>query len=442
MKNRKKLVSLLAGIMAAVMLLTLLVSLLPTRASAASSGEIRKQINALKEKRQEMQDEIAQLEEQYEANSDEIGEMVNRKNLLDQEIGLLQNQLDNLNAQISAFSVLIADKQDELDHAQERYETMNAEYKARIRAMEEEGSLSYWEVLFKATSFSNLLDRLNMVEEIAASDRRRMQELYEASQAVDVAREELNTEKLELDSARESLEETAREMDGKRKEADSLLKALLDKAEEIQELKLQLEEEDQDLLDSIAQKEQEYNEARHAEWIAYMATYTTVPPETTIPADNTGGNTGGNAGDPSGDNTGSTGGNTVSGESWLRPCSYNAVSSPYGMREAPVAGASRFHQGIDLRTPVGTPVYASRTGVVTVATYSDSAGYYVLINHGDGFSSVYMHLNSFSVSAGQAVSAGQLIGYSGATGRVSGAHLHFGILYDGAYLNPASYVSF
>lgn len=438
MKNRKKLIGILAGVMAAVMVLTLLLSLLPTRVSAASSSEIRKQINSLKEQHKENQSQLEDLKADYEANSDEIAEMVNRKNLIDQEIGLLHAQMDNLNEQISAYSVLIADKQDELDHAQDRYETMNAEYKSRIRAMEEDGSLSYWEVLFNATSFSNLLDRLSMVEEIAASDRRRMQELSDAADQVDLAREELANEKLELDGAREELEATQTELDGKRAEADELLKQLLDKADEIQGLKEQLETEDQDLLDTIAQKEQEYNEARHAEWLAYMATYTTVPPETTSSGDQTGGNTGdsGNSGD-----SGNTGGNTGS-STWLRPCSYNQVSSPYGLREAPTAGASTFHQGIDLRTPVGTSVYASRTGVVTVASYSDSAGHYVLINHGDGFSSIYMHLSSYSVSPGQAVSAGQQIALSGASGRVTGAHLHFGILYNGAYVNPASYISF
>ena len=118
------------------------------------------------------------------------------------------------------------------------------------------------------------------------------------------------------------------------------------------------------------------------------------------------------------------------------------VSSPFGNREAPTAGASSNHQGIDLAAPEGTPIYASRTGVVTAATYSKSAGYYVSINHGDGYSSIYMHMTKFVVSKGAAVSAGQLIGYVGSTGISTGPHLHFGISYNGAYVNPANYVNF
>ena len=115
--------------------------------------------------------------------------------MIDQEIGLLSAQIININEQITAFGVLIADKQDELDNAEERYEELNEKNKERIRTMEEDGSVSYWEVLFKANSFSDLLDRLNMVEEIAASDQRRLKELSEAKENVAVAKEELALEK-------------------------------------------------------------------------------------------------------------------------------------------------------------------------------------------------------------------------------------------------------
>ena len=140
MKNRKKLVSLLAGIMAGIMLLTLILSLIPTRAYAASSSEIRKQINSLKDQKTELQSQIKDLKAQYESNKDDISDIVTKKNLIDQEIGNLHAQVDNINEQITAYGVLIADKQDELDNAQEHYDTLNEEYKVRIRTMEEEGT--------------------------------------------------------------------------------------------------------------------------------------------------------------------------------------------------------------------------------------------------------------------------------------------------------------
>lgn len=425
MKNRKKMVKLLAGIMAAIMLITLIFSLIPTRAFAASSSEIRKQINGLKDQKAELQKDIKDLQAQYDANEGDIEDIVTKKNVIDQEIGNLHAQIININEQITAYGVLIADKQDELDNAQEHYDTLNEEYKVRVRTMEEEGSLTYWEVLFKANNFSDLLDRLNMVEEIAASDNRRLQELDEATKAVEVAQSELATEKADLETTKQELNETQAELDDKRAEADEVIKELVAKGEEIQGLKDKLEEEDQDLLSQIASMEKEYNTAKHQEWLAYMATYTTVPPATAAPS---GGNTNGTS-TPS------------SGGSWLRPCSYVYMSSPFGFRQSPTTGASTYHQGVDLAAPAGTPIYASRSGVVTSATYSNSAGYYVTINHGDGFSSIYMHMTNYVVGAGAAVSAGQLIGYVGSTGISTGNHLHFGIAYNGAYVNPCAYVS-
>lgn len=428
MNKRKKFVSILAGVMAAVMLLTLVLGIIPVRAHALSSSQIRQQINGLQREKSKIRSQIADLKKQYEKNNDEIKDIVTKKNVIDQEIGLLHTEVNNINEQISAFSLLIADKQDELDHAEERYEAMNTDYKDRIRAMEEDGSLSYWEVLFKATSFSNLLDRLNMVDEIAASDRRRLKELGEAADAVAEAKEDLAEEKAELEVTKEELNATQAELDEKREEADAIIKELIAKGEEIEGLKEELEGEDQVLLEQIAAMEKEYTAAKAAEYAAYMATYTTVPPAT--------------AAGGSGSTDSSSGSTPVGSSNWLRPCSYVKVTSPFGLRKSPTAGASTYHQGIDLGGSAGSPIYASRTGRVTTATYSSSAGYYVTINHGDGFSSIYMHMTNFVVSAGQAVSAGQVIGYMGSTGISTGVHLHFGIAVNGAYVNPAGYLSF
>ena len=434
MNNRKRLVSIFAGIMAAVMLLTLIIGLLPTRASAASSSEIRKQINELKAQKKEIEEQIKQVQDDYEKNKDDIADIVARKNVIDQEIGLLSAQIININEQISAFNTLIADKQEELDGAQDRFDLLSQENKVRIRTMEEEGSLSYWEVLFKANDFSDLLDRLNMVEEIAASDQRRLEELNQAALAVEEAQSQLEVEKAELQLTKNELDETQAQLDEKKKEADALLLELLARADELKALEAEYSEKEAEFLKEIAAKEQEYNEAKLAEWLAYMATYTTVPPETAAPSE--GGNTNGSSGTNSGNNSGSG-----ASSGWLVPCSYVKLTSPFGNRTSPTAGASSYHQGVDLAAPQGTPVYASRAGRVTVAGYGSAAGYYVTINHLDGFSSIYMHLNNYVVSSGQTVSAGQLIGYVGRSGVATGYHLHFGISYNGAYVNPASYVN-
>ena len=430
MKNRKKLVSILAGIMAAVMLLTLVLGLLPTPAHAASSSEIRKQINHLKEEKEEIQGKIKEVQAQFKENENEIANIIAKKSIIDQEIQLLTTQLDNMNEQLAAYNILIADKQDELDHAEERYGELSEENKLRIRTMEEEGELSYWEVLFKANSFSDLLDRLNIVEEIAASDTRRLKELSEAADKVETAQTELVDEKAEMEEAKKELDATQEELDNKRDEADALIQELLTKADDLEALEAEFEKQKEDFLTQIAQKETEYSEAKQREWEAYMATY--VPP--------TQAGTSGGGGGTSGGNTGGGTVGTGGGGGWVRPCSYTSITSPFGYRNAPTSGASSYHQGVDLDTGTNWPVVAAKAGTVVFAGYSGAAGNYVKIDHRDGFTSIYMHLNSYCVSVGQNVSAGQNIGKTGATGVATGDHLHFGITLNGVYVNPCSYV--
>ena len=443
MKNRKKFISILAGIMAAVMLLSLIFSLIPA-ARAASSSEIKNQINALKDKRTELQAKKSEIQAQIEANDDEIAKIVAEKNVIDQEIGILYAEIVNINETISAYNLLIADKQDELDEAEARYAQLNEQNKERVRTMEEEGELSYWAVLFKANSFSDLLDRLNMIEEIAASDQRRLKELSEAAQVVADSKAELQTEKDAAELTRTELAATEAELEEKRAAADALINELLAKGEDIHALLHEAEDAEAELAQEIAGKEQEYKDAKKKEeeayWAAYWATYvppTTKPKPTTAPT--TSGGTTSSGGSNAGSNAGSTN-KPVSSGSWIVPCSYRKLSSPFGGRESPTAGASSYHQGVDLAGPEGTPIVASRAGTVTSARYSNSGGYMVTIDHGDGFKSVYMHMTHFVVGAGQYVSQGQKIGEMGSTGISTGNHLHFGIIYNGTYVNPALYV--
>ena len=434
MKNRKRFISIMAGIMAAVLLLSLILSLIPVRTNAASSSEIRKQINHLKEEKEEIKEKIKEVQAQYEENENEIANIIAKKNVIDQEIQLLISQIANMNQQLSAYNILIADKQDELDVAEDRFSVLTEENRIRVRTMEEEGELSYWEVLFKANSFSDLLDRLNIVEEIAASDKRRLKELSEAAAQVVEAQDVLVSEKAEMEDAKEELDAAEAELDTKRAEADALLQELLTKADDLAALEDEFERQEEEFLKQIAQKEYEYDEAKQREWEAYMATY--VPP-TQAPA--AGGASGGGSSGGGGASTGGGSGGSVSSGGWVVPCSYTSITSPFGYRVSPTTGASTYHQGVDLDTGTGWSVVATRAGTAYCAS-SGAAGNYVTIDHHDGFKSIYMHLSGFAVSSGTNVSAGQLIGYTGSTGVSTGDHLHFGISLNGVYVNPCSYV--
>ncbi len=382
--------------------------LLPTPARAATSAEIQKEIDALEEKNAEIQAQIDAIQSQYDANYSDMEAIVAQKNAIDQEMTLLNTKIETTNEQISAYSQLIADTQDELDDAKEELRTLSEQHRERIRAMEEQGNITYWQVVFEANSFMDLLDRINMVEEINASDRRRIEQMRIASDIVNATQQSLEKEKTALEQTRVQLAEDEAALEEKRSESDGILHELEKKAEEYELLLEQSEILQDDLMQEIAAKEKELKEAKYDEYLAKLALQGQNPP---------------------------------SDASWISPVSGYTVTSPFGMRVHPVLGVSRMHNGIDMACAQGTPIYATRAGKVTVASYqAGGAGNYVSINHLDGFSSIYMHMTHYVVSAGQNVSQGQLIGYVGSTGLSTGPHLHFGISYAGTYVNPLAYI--
>ena len=439
MKNRKRLVSILAGILAASMLLALLVGILPVAASAKSSSEIKEELSALKGDRSEIWAQLEELQSQQDATWESIEEMVEQKNNIDQQIGLLYTEIDNINAQIRSYTELIAANQEELDAAEARLAELNEKNKERIRAMEEEGEISYWSVIFKAKSFTDLIDRLNMMEEIDRADKRRMNELSEAAQAVNEARAALETEKAALEESRIALKESQAVLDEKRAEADAILAELNADKRALDQIEADYEAEEAKLTAEIAAAEVEYTKAVQAEEAARKAEEERKRKEEEEKKKQEAANGGsGSSGSSSG--SGSSGGSSSS-EGWGRPCTWRKLTSPYGYRNHPTLGYRKFHSGVDLANSQGTPIYASRSGKVTVATYGSSYGYYVTINHGDGYSSLYAHMTHYVVSKGDYVSKGQLIGYMGSTGRSTGPHLHFSIFYNGSSVNPMNYIS-
>ena len=394
-------------------------SVLPAKVNALSSDEIQEQIDALEEQNEQIQAQIEELEQQKQDNYSEMEEVVREKSNIDEQIALLNAQIMVTEEQVSAYAVLISDKQAEFDKAQAHFEELNEKNRERIRAMEENGAVSYWSVLFKANSFSDFLDRLNMIQEIAAADKRRLEEMNQAALELSQAREELVVQKEALEQTKLGLNEAKVVLDEKRQRSNSLLADLVARGEEYQLLLDEGEALLEEKLQELAEKEVEYTEALQREWEAAH------PP--TLPE-----SSGGSVDAP------------VSDGDWVVPCSYVYVSSPFNPnRVHPILGYARPHNGIDLAANLGNPVYATRSGSVTVADYEgDGAGNYVFINHGDGFSSVYMHMDYYIVGVGEYVSAGEVIGYVGTTGLSEGPHLHFGIAYNGSYVNPASYINF
>ena len=441
-KEKKTMIArILAAVLAAIMVISLLAGLIPVHSHAAKLTsdkleDLKKQLEAMEEDKNKIKDEQKAIRNQISDNMSEMEKLVAEKSAIDQEIGLMNQQIGIINEQITVYGMLIADKQEELDLARERLGQLRVENKARIRAMEEQGSLSYWSVLFKANSFADLLDRLNMIKEIAEADQRRLEEMDRAAVAVEEAQIALEGEKDLLEASKEELYAVQEELALKRLEADEVLTKLVAKGEEYEALLDEAEEREQALLEEIGKTEIQYNkeyDRLKEEERKRKEEEERRRQEEALKNQLAQGNTG-NAGNSD------TSTAVPSNATWLMPCSYVRISSPYGYRIHPVYGGYRFHHGIDLAAPKGTPIYASRGGTVTRATYDSSSGYYVTINHGDGFSSSYLHMTHYVVKKGDTVKAGQLIGYVGSTGASTGPHLHFAVYYNGTSQNPAAYL--
>jgi len=404
MRKRTLSRSVVAALLSAV---TVFCTLSPA-AHAATTSEIKEEITDLKVENAVIQAQIDAVRSQYNANANEIQALVDKKNAVDQEISLLHEQIINVNEQLRIYGQMIADTQDRLDESSAQLNHLNRQYKDRIRAMEEEGEITYWQVIFESSSFTDFLDRMNMVDEIAAADTQRLLDLQIAAANVEENQRILNEEMLDLQETRQMLSESEEMLSVKRTESDDILRELISKQAEFQVMLDESEALQDQLMNELAQKQKELQAAQYKEELVKMALRGENPP---------------------------------SNATWLEPVSGYTITSPFGYRKAPTAGASTYHQGIDMACDSGTPIYATRSGTITKASYqAGGAGYYVSINHGDGFGSIYMHMTRYVVSAGQSVSQGQLIGYVGSTGISTGPHLHFGISYGGTYVNPMAYL--
>lgn len=372
---------------------------------AASSSQIQEEIDALEQEKAELEERLQELESQLSDNLQELEAIFAQKQVIDRQVFLLRESMAATDAQILAYTLAIADRQEELEAAQHNLDELSKKYRERIRIMEEEGKLSYWAVLLQANSFFDFLDRLEMVEEIAAADQRRLQEMEAAANAVAAAQAALAKEKASLEGVRQSQQDAALLLEEKANQSDALLQQLIARGDEYEQLLHKGEEAQNELMEQIAQKQDEFDKAAYEEWLASQKPVT--PPD---------------------------------GCEWLTPLTSYRLTSPFGMRKHPILGIYRMHNGIDMGAPKMTPIYASRGGQITIAEENDSAGLYVQINHGDGFKSIYMHMEYYIVKVGDYVAQGQVIGYVGTSGLSNGYHLHFGISLNGEYVNPLEYI--
>lgn len=408
--NKRKIRAAVALCLSVLMMGTVVSEAFPVPAYAVTQSqidELKEQRNVIRAQRQEKQAIVEALEA-------EKADVVAQKQAMDERNMYTLQQIQLNNQEIELYDEMIAEKAAELEEAQRLENEQLERYRARVRAMEENGGYNILAIISKSDSFSDMLTAMDDVGEIMESDRQ-LEEAYIA------ARENTESVKADYEDTRSELEE---------------LKAQL--KEEQEELEKDIEEAIQIILDlenDLENRQAEYDAIMAAEDAANATIDKLVAEleaqraaEAAAAAAAAGGSSGGGSANASG--------------SFLWPvASYVYVSSRFGLRVHPITGEKKSHTGIDIASNQGTAVYASDGGSVTLAGWNGGYGNCIMIDHGNGYVTLYGHLSSISVSVGQTVSQGATIGAVGSTGNSTGPHLHFEVLKNGTRIDPEQFFS-
>lgn len=385
-------------------------------AFAASTDKL----DSLKSQASQLNEQGSSLKNQLSGLQNEANSKLEEKAVLEQQISVLSAQIVNTQALIEEYDVQIADKQVELENAQQKADEYYQLFLARFRDLEEQGSVSYWSILFDAASFSDLLDRISFIADVVHYDNQIVDQLQAARQAVADAKADLETNQAEQVQAKTDLESQQAELSTDEAAVDAAIAEINSKADVYQSQLDEIKSQADALDEQIAAAQKEYEAQVAAEKAAQEAA---------------------NKKNNSSSNSNSSSSSSGSGRiSMVWPCASTRVTSEFGKRNSPTAGASTYHKGIDIGASTGTAIYAAASGTVTEAGYSSSRGNYVVIYHSNGVSTAYMHCSALYVSSGDKVSQGQTIAAVGSTGISTGPHLHFSVIEDGTYVNPRNYV--
>lgn len=339
----------------------------------------------------------------------------NEKTSLADQLKKLTGEMEETKKKISAKEDEITNKEEELILAKadenEQYESM----KKRIRYMYENGNTGFVEILCSSKSIGELLNNAEYISRISGYDRNMLVEFQKVVTNVENQEAELKKEYKELQTMQDDLIT----------KQDSVNELIKNKQSEIQSLTSELG----DTKNKLAQLEAAAAEAERKQKEAAAAA---AKKAQAAAKKNT---------SSSGASAGSAGASVVSGNgTFTHPCPGGYISSGFGYRTQPIAGASTNHKGIDFAAATGTPIYAAAAGTVISAGYAGNAGNLLVISHGNGLLTYYMHCNAIYVSAGQKVSRGQNVAAVGTTGNSTGPHLHFQVMLNGTPVNPANYL--
>ena len=378
---------------AALLCLVLVLCAIPTSAYAVTQADIdaaEARRDALTEQRKAAQAVVDELDAEHAS-------VLERKLAMDERNQYTIEQMELNSEQIDLYDQMIAEKAEEVAEANRLAEEQLKRYRSRVRAMEENGNYDVLAIILQANNLRDLLTTIDDVGEIMEGDKQLERQYIAAREYAEGVQAEYEAYKAELEAKQEVLREEQKQLEAELEEANNLLLDLESMLAENEELLAELRAREDALdaeLDALIAKREE--ERRQQQIVSS-----------------------GNA------SSGYTGGTVTSAGNWGWPVSCTYITSAVGNRFHPVSGIWKYHSGMDIGSSHGDSVWATESGTVCCAGVKGGYGNCVMIDHGNGYYSLYGHLSSIAVSLNQTVSKGQVIGYVGSTGVSTGPHLHF-----------------
>lgn len=368
----------------------------------ASSTTPKTESNALSD----AQKELNELKEQLEKAEDIVNDLENSQGNVKKKISDLNKSMISISAKITELENLLIAKNEQiadtlvlLDEAQDTADKQYEDMKLRIQYMYENGQTSYLETFLVSENLAEFLNSAEYISQIQQYDRQKLDEYKNTVAEITAFEQQLEEERTELETLKSDVES----------EKKRVANVLAQRENELAAIKTDLDNA-QDEADMIAAEVQAQEEV-----IAEIIRVTL-------------------------ENGGSIGDAYNGTFKWPVPSS-SRVTSDFGPRPSPTAGASSNHKGIDIGASSGSDIIAAAPGKVIISRYSSSAGYYISIDHGGGLCTVYMHCSKLLVDVGDVVAAGDVIAKVGSTGISTGPHLHFGVSLNGTYVSPWGYLS-
>ena len=392
----------------------LLAAVAPVTAGATSMSSItsdsikekEEQISKAEDEKKQLENNLSDLQEIKKELENQKSDLKNYVSQLDSNLTEIEQNISDLKEKITAKEAEITQTETELTAALEKEENQQISMIARIRLMYEKGDSYMLEMLLQAESFGDFLNRADYMEKVMAYDKQKWEEYKENRQLIELCKEELELEKEILNQAKANVEA----------EQSNLETLIAQKNQDIISYESDISNKEQAIKEYEAEIAQQNAEIEALEAAIAEEKKKMLESSQTVL--------------------------TYDGGVFKFPlASYTRVSDDYGNRIHPTLGVEQFHNGVDFAAPKGTAIYAAYDGKVVAATYSATMGNYVMIDHGDGLYTIYMHASALYVQKDDIVVRGETIAAVGSTGRSTGNHLHFSVRKDGEYVSPWNYLS-